>query len=278
MIKKILVGIGSDPASDIALMYAGKLGEKLGAVVSAMHVVQKEPFPSSWPVKKLVEKEIEEERQRVAKLINEFIKKDRLPDIQFKKLVEGDPSGYLITEAEKGGYDLIVIGHRNIANIKKLFLGSVSSKVVQYAKVSVLVTKQLIGPSKALFCFDGSKCAEESLRFGGEIIKNMNCKALVLNISPWIKNESETLANEIVQEGAEILKELGVDASAKAIFSKEIAKEILKEADEGNFDLIVVGSRGFSGIHRFLIGSTTLKLINQTRLPILVYKRFHKSK
>lgn len=278
MVNKILVGIGGDPVSDIALMYAGNLGQRLGAIVTAMHVVQEEPLPSSWPIKKLMEKNIENERQRVTELLSELIKKNILPDVQFKEVVKGDPAGHLINEAEKAEYDLIVVGHRNLANIKKLLLGSVSSKVVQYAGVSVLVAKQLVGPSKVLFCYDGSRCAEEAIRFGGEIIKNMDCKAAVLNVSPWMSDESEILSKKIAEEGTVMLRSLGVDASHRSIFSKEIVREILRESVKDNFDLIVVGSRGFSGIHRFLLGSITLKLINQTNLPILIYKRHHKIK
>lgn len=277
MVKKILVGAGSDPASDIALLYAEKLGRHLGAEVTAMHIVKEEPIPASWPIKELVERDrdIEDERRRVAGLISELIKKNHLPHVHFKKVIKGDPADHLINEAERERYDLIVIGHRDLPNITKLFLGSVSYKVVEYAGVSVLVAKKFVGPSKVLFCTDGSKYAKEAIRFGGELIKEIDCTTMVLNVTPWITDESERLAKDIAEEGAEIIRNLGIDASAKAIIGKEIVKEILEETDEGNFDLIVVGSRGLSGIHRFLLGSTTLKLVNRTSQPILVYKRRH---
>jgi len=277
MVKKILVGVGSDPESDIALMYAEKLGRNLGAEVTAMHIVQKAPIPASWPIKEYVERNTEDERQKVTGLISQLIKRDNLAHVQFKKVIKGDPAEHLIREAEREGYNLMVIGHRDLPNIKKLFLGSVSSKVVQYAKISVLVAKKFAGPSKVLFCTDGSKYAEEAIRFGGKLIRGMDCTARVLNVTPWITDESAGLAKDIAEEGAEILRTLGIDASAKAILRKEINREILKEADKGNSDLIVVGSRGLSGIHGFLIGSITLKLINQTSQPILVYKRHHQS-
>ncbi|MEW6067049.1 MAG: universal stress protein [Nitrospirota bacterium] len=278
MIKKILVGVGYDPESDIALLYAGKLGYSLNAMVTAVHIVQEEQIPASWPIKKLIEEDIEDERQRVDKIFSELIKRKNLPHIHFKKVIKGDPADHLIKEAEKEGYDLIVIGHRNLANIKKLFLGSVSSKVVEYANISVLIAKQSSGPSKVLFCTDGSKCAEEAIRFGGEVIRELGCTAMVLNVTPWITDETERLAKDVAEEGAEILRGFGIDASAKAIFKKEITKEILNEADKGGFDLIVVGSRGLSGIHRFLLGSATLKLINQTRQSILIYKHYPRNK
>ena len=61
MVKKILVGIGRNPESDIALKYAGKLGMSLGATVTAMHVVKQEPVPASWPIKEQMERDMEKE-------------------------------------------------------------------------------------------------------------------------------------------------------------------------------------------------------------------------
>lgn len=275
MVKKILVGVGTDPESDIALMYAEKLGRTLGAPVTAMHIVQEEPIPVSWPIKLYLEKNTEDERQKVSELFSELVKRNNLTHVQFKRVITGNPAEHLIKEAEREGYNLLIIGHRNLPNVKKLFLGSVSSKVVQYARISVLVAKKFTGPSRVLFCTDGSKYAQEAISFGGGLIKGMDCAAQVLNVTPWITDESETLSHNIAEEGAAILRSLGINASAKAIIRKEIAKEILKEADEGNFDLIVVGSRGLSGMHSFLLGSITLKLINQTSQPILVYKHHH---
>jgi len=273
MVKKILVGVGSDPESDIALMYAEKLGRNLGAVVTAMHIVREEPIPTSWPIKEHVERDVEDERLRVAGLISELSKRNNLAHVQFKRIIKGNPADHLIKEAERKEYNLIVIGHRDLPNIKKLFLGSVSSKVVQYATIPVLVAKKFAGPSKALFCTDGSKYAEEAIYFGGELIKGIDCSARVLNVTPWITDESERLAKDIAEEGVKILRSLGINASAKAILGKEVTREILKEADEGDFNLIVIGSRGLSGIQSFLLGSITLKLINQTTQPILIYKR-----
>jgi nucleotide-binding universal stress UspA family protein len=277
MVKKILVGVGRDPESDNALIYSDKLGYKLGVSVTAMHIVQEEPIPISWPIKDFVEKNIENERQKMEAIFSELGKKSDLSHIHFKKVAKGNPADLLIEEAKKGGYDLIIIGHRDLPSLKKLFLGSVSSKVVQYIKIPVLVAKHSIGPSKVLFCTDGSIYATEAIRFGGELIKNMNCKALVLNETPWIIEESEKLAKEIAEEGAEILRKMGIDVHAKAILTKDIAKEILKEAEKGDFDLIIMGSRGLSGIHRFLLGSVTVKLVNQTSKSILVYKHNHQT-
>ena len=57
------------------------------------------------------------------------------------KLLIGSPGNEIILEAERGGFDLIVIGSRGLSSIKELFLGSVSHQVVNESKVPVLVVK-----------------------------------------------------------------------------------------------------------------------------------------
>ncbi|MDW8033774.1 MAG: universal stress protein [Nitrososphaerota archaeon] len=51
----------------------------------------------------------------------------------------GDPASIIVDEAEKGGYDLIVIGGEGFG--KSRILGSVASKVLNQFKGSVLVVR-----------------------------------------------------------------------------------------------------------------------------------------
>lgn len=53
----------------------------------------------------------------------------------------GHPSERIIAMAKKTGADAIVIGSRGLSGIAEFFLGSVSSKVAQYANVPVLIVK-----------------------------------------------------------------------------------------------------------------------------------------
>jgi len=54
---------------------------------------------------------------------------------------EGDPALEILSEAERGEYDLIVIGATDEDDLKHNFLGSVSTKVTQTAPCSTLVVK-----------------------------------------------------------------------------------------------------------------------------------------
>jgi nucleotide-binding universal stress UspA family protein len=57
-------------------------------------------------------------------------------------ITEGDPALEILSEAERGEYDLIVIGATGEDDLKHNLLGSVSTKVTQAALCSTLVVKQ----------------------------------------------------------------------------------------------------------------------------------------
>lgn len=48
--------------------------------------------------------------------------------------------------------------------------------------------------------------------------------------------------------------------------------EILKAADEGRCNMIVIGNKGYSTLDRVLIGSTALKVINSARCSVWLYR------
>ena len=59
-------------------------------------------------------------------------------------------------------------------------------------------------------------------------------------------------------------------AVKKEVVSGQPDDEIVKLAKEGEFDLIVMGRRGFSRITRFFVGSVTQRVISDAPCPVLV--------
>ena len=53
----------------------------------------------------------------------------------------GDPANEILTVAEEGTYDLIIMGNRGLSRFSKTFLGSVSNKILNHAKTDVLIVK-----------------------------------------------------------------------------------------------------------------------------------------
>jgi len=67
------------------------------------------------------------------------------------------------------------------------------------------------------------------------------------------------------------LKSKGVKCSGDIVQGK-VSKEVLLHAAEEDIDLIIVGKKGESDFEEVLFGSTTLKLIRKSSVPLLILK------
>jgi len=63
-------------------------------------------------------------------------------------LREGDPANEIVSAAQEGGYDLVVVGHRGLSPVRAFLLGSVSDRVVMHATCSVLVVRPALDNTK----------------------------------------------------------------------------------------------------------------------------------
>ena len=56
------------------------------------------------------------------------------------------------------------------------------------------------------------------------------------------------------------------------IGGSSVVKEIVEYAEEHQIDLIVIGTRGISGIKKMLLGSTASGVLSYARCPVLIVK------
>ena len=83
--------------------------------------------------------------------------------------------------------------------------------------------------------------------------------------SKKIKESTEKLLNAITTE----LDFSGIKIEKEVLIGKPYEK-ILETAKNDNFDLIIMGNRGFSNIKRFFLGSVSQRVISDAPCPVLV--------
>jgi universal stress protein A len=74
----------------------------------------------------------------------------------------------------------------------------------------------------------------------------------------------------ILQQVVDLAARSGVKALGHATFSEEVEEQILKEALLQRVDLILVRSRGGTGIMKALLGSTAGEILKAAPCPVLV--------
>ena len=141
MFSKLLVPVDGSENSLRALEEAIFLSKKLDAQITALHVMEKAPTVYIHPQKELEEllKNYRKESERILEKCQQIGKNNR---IELNMAIsEGDVASKIIQYAEKGRFDMVVMGHRGSGKFKEMVLGSVSEKVLHRTKCSVLIVR-----------------------------------------------------------------------------------------------------------------------------------------
>jgi nucleotide-binding universal stress UspA family protein len=127
---KFLVPVDGSKSSQRALAYAASLAKKVGASMTLLHVQESRLFDLHPELTKTMGTRILTDAA------------EKLDGVDFdRKLESGDPARKILDVAEKGGFDLIVMGGCGHSALTRFLLGSVSSHVLHYTKNAVLVVK-----------------------------------------------------------------------------------------------------------------------------------------
>ncbi len=89
-----------------------------------------------------------------------------------------------------------------------------------------------------------------------------------------LEEKKQELVNQAVQKAKEILMDAGFEEkniTVKSVIKKRgIARDIIKEA-QADYNAIVLGRRGLSGIKDFILGSVSQKVFNSAKdISVLV--------
>ena len=145
MYSKILVPVDGSEGSWRALEQAVAIGEKFEANLIVVTVIQPYNNASLLSVP-LDSKTISDGNSELEKVGDKVLQMAAERLISYKYKVDycvevGHPSERILALAKKVKAEAIVLGSRGLSGIAEFFLGSVSSKVSQYADVPVLIVK-----------------------------------------------------------------------------------------------------------------------------------------
>jgi nucleotide-binding universal stress UspA family protein len=140
IMQKILVAHDGSKSSDKALKKALELSISFNASLTVLAVVP-ELYLTELPDvdrNRIFESLSDETRDAMEKIRKSLTGKP----VEVKTLIrQGDPAEKILETAQKMKVDLVVTGSHGRHGAKKFLLGSVSSKIVDYSRCSVLVIK-----------------------------------------------------------------------------------------------------------------------------------------
>ena len=209
-------------------------------------------------------------------------------------VMAGHPAETIVTHAIATRPDLIVLGTRGLSGLRRRVVGSVSGKVVRYAPGSVLVARTA-GPIRSVVVgYDASPDADEAIELMARLPLKGNAQVIVCSaydvVRPFSSGVAPTMVAQVnaaygdslrwARQAAEAmgttaerqLLERGVSATHR-IVPGPAHEQLAIVASELSADLLVVGSRGLSGIQRFFLGSTSASLVAHPPTSVLVARR-----
>jgi nucleotide-binding universal stress UspA family protein len=270
MIEKILVGVKGDLESDNALRYAARLASITGAQLTALHVIEElDEYHFYEDIELKYEVETRLEKKECIQRIKDACEEHGLKGIDIE-IMHGNPARGILREARKGDYDLIVVGSHGKSRFLEFLIGGVAFQIIHYAKRPVLVVKRLKEMRTILACTDGSGYAQDAMKFTAEIAKPAESMVTVLYVAREGCGKLPE-SKDIVAKSREILEKAGIKAET-TIREGPTAEEILREAREKDYDLIVMGHKGKSSIREFLLGDVVSKVTHHSLRPTLVYR------
>ncbi|HKX33069.1 MAG TPA: universal stress protein, partial [Blastocatellia bacterium] len=222
------------------------------------------------------------------------------------KTLKGDPKTAILEEAEQWRADLIVLGTHGYNALERLWLGSVSRAVVSHAECSVEIVRRrgnqgiTGGAMKILLAVDGSESSDAAVSelivrpwpLGSEV-RIISVVHLPLTPSPEAWSASESFYAELEKIGRE-QAQAAIDAATARLRESNSAREpgwtltstitighpeeaIIETAKKWEANLILMGSHGYHGFKRFLLGSVSQAVASHAPCSVEIVRRPAKS-
>lgn len=187
-------------------------------------------------------------------------------------------------------YDLVVIGSRGRRGIQRLVAGSRACTVIEHTPTSILVVKgRRSDVEQVLVCSAAGPASEPTVRFAAQLAHALGASITLLHVMSQVALEEDARAADLEAEAEELIEartregehldhmlalldEERVEAHA-IVRHGLVTEEILKEAQEGHFDMLVIGAHTTPGIRSLLVDNLSKEIMLSANRPVLVVQQ-----
>jgi nucleotide-binding universal stress UspA family protein len=283
MFDTIIVGVDGREGGRDALALAGLFQRKFDSALVAVAAYPYDPFPS----------------RASSRAFDTIVARDatlwvhdevRAAGVHARAIAvpEGSPARALHHVAESEHADLIVVGSDHRGPVGRVLAGDVTSGALYGAPCPVAVAPHGLASRNPLLRkvgvgYDGTPEAMQALELAravseatGAMLELVCVVPPPVPLGPWVvevtsMNDAERSEHERVEAlAAETLRELGDLATAHVV---EGRPDVELASQSSEFDVLVVGSRGYGPLKRLMLGSTSSKLVRSAACPVIVVPR-----
>jgi len=295
-IRKILVPVDFSECSRPALDQAIGLARKTSAELTLMHVWQEAAFLAAAREKRdaaettlaFSSSAYQRAQRELGRLASEAF--GRGVPVKTAWYGRGVPSRLIVDVARNGNFDLAVMGTHGLSGLDHALVGSVVEKVLRRAPCPVLSVRPGLGfpreIRRILAPVDLSECSGLVLRTALDLATLLGAEIRAVHVwdrPAWVSDSLKVhvggtlqpLHELVIQNEQRSLEEFlaSVPGSAGKVSHRLLTGEpvaaVLKELEQGGYDLCVLATHGRSGIRHLLLGSVTEKLVRLAKVPVL---------
>ncbi|MCB0111467.1 MAG: universal stress protein [Caldilineaceae bacterium] len=304
MLDKILAPLDGSALADVVLPHIIALTRINGTKVTLLHVLETQRTqagqsgpaqvdPVEWNLRKAeAEGYLEETAERI-----------RACDVPTEQIVlEGRAAERIIDYAQKGNFDLVAMSSHGQGGLSGWNLSSVSSKVVDRIRKSVLVIPahnslhqeseqndlQSVRYRRILLPLDGSQRSECVLPVADALARHHSAELILAHVvTPPetiqrmpLSHEDQALLKRIVErnrtEATRYLEQLRTRLSSSAttriVESDNVESTLLDMVENESVDFVILSAHGNSGHNERAYGRLAAGFLNDGSVPLYIHQ------
>lgn len=295
MFKHILLPLDGSELAETAIPVAVSLAQKLGAQITLLHVIEKNAPDSIHGQTHLTNEG--DACEYLSHVANEHIP----GTIKVNRHVHTEEvekvSQSIVQHSDEMAPDLIILCAHGWGGVRDFVVGNIAQQVIAAGEVPVLLLKTgttdggtFEGFERILVALDGNPEHESGFDVAIPLAKALNAELHLVQVVPTLftlkpqHSATGTLlpaattalldidadnALEYLEEKIKAVTAAGVNVSAE-VERGDPAQQVVQSAIAQHSQLIVLGTHGKSGMDAFWVSSVAPKIVEQTRLPVLL--------
>ncbi|MGD8455980.1 MAG: universal stress protein [Anaerolineales bacterium] len=228
----------------------------------------------------------EKHRKKMQERILKIEKKMKSP-LEIK-METGDPIPLILDEIETGDYDIAVLGIRQRRRLVPSAYRLLSQKVIKHSPIPIMLVRDANQKlERILICTGGQEISEPVVKLSANLAREANLKATLMYVSGAVPSmytgmgEIEERLDDILETDTPLAKHLRMSAEMLAKNNIEaqvefrhgdVAENIILEAQNGDYDLVVLGTSGSNTFAGMLLGNVTQQVVNRAGCAVLIVK------
>jgi nucleotide-binding universal stress UspA family protein len=198
-------------------------------------------------------------------------------------VLQGGVAETVVTYADEREMDVIAMPTRGRTGLDRLLLGSTTERIVRRSTVPVLSLRPDDEPARypyrnVLVPTDGSDLAGEALDRAVGLASRSGATLHLLSVvdtggvgadAPSGTDAPVSAAEETVAEAAAVAEAAGVETVEHAEVGSSAARGIQSYLADSDVDLVIMGTRGRTGVERYLLGSVAERTVRAAPVPVV---------